>query len=958
MSFAKILDTVFLGPLKLIFELLFSFAYQFTGNVGFTIILLSLAINVLVLPLYRCADAMQERARDKEIELHDGIAHIKKTFKGNERMMMLQTYYRQNDYSPFSALSGSVSLLLEIPFFMAAYQFLSNVAVLKGASLGPIANLANPDALITIGGFSINVLPILMTAINIVTSVLFLKGAPLKSKLQLYILAAFFLVFLYDSPAGLVFYWTLNNVFSLVKTIVLKLKRPKRAVSYLISALGIAFFIAARVFLFDDRARITICALIMVACQIPLAIALWNMFAKKERPVQRIEKTDRAAPTPNKKIFVLGCVFLTLLLGVFIPAEYIGSQPQEFISGTYYMNPVWFVVGSACLAGGTFLLWFGVFYWIAPPKGKVWFDRVVWIASVVMLADYFFFGKNLGNISADLQYDNGLIFRKLEYILNSVVVLALVVGLFFVVVKFRKVTTWVLAISLLSLSGVSMVNVTKIVDGVRAYDASQVNDDMPSFELSKNGRNVVVIMLDRALGSYFPYVLQDVENRQAAEGKGEDFLSGFTYYSNVVSFGSHTNFATPALLGGYEYTPVELNKRSAESLKSKQNEANLVMPRIFTEANGEQAAWAEKAYVFDPIYTNYQWISDLSVYDAYDKIEAENILGTLSDAKNTKSVVKSRYRDFFCFGLMKSLPVVLQKGLYDGSMYHKVNTRTKSYGYTTQAIFDRSNAVGIDRSFMDNYDCLDSLEKMTVTAESGNRFMFMTNNLTHEEMMLDAKTYSPVTASGDLRSEVDNSDFDAKHEDRFVLSGTGKMIKVNSGFQMSTYQTNVCALLTLEKWFDYLKEENLYDNTRIILVSDHGYMMDSVEELRHEKYVDTQSGTDSLEPYFPLLLVKDFNATGSVTVSDAFMTNADVPYLATKDVIETPINPFTGKQITMDEKYAHPQYLINSAEYHPAKNNGNQFKSAKWVSVQDNIWNLDNWKIYNHKTVLTEHNYR
>ena len=47
------------------------------------------------------------------------------------------------------------------------------------------------------------------------------KDMPLKSMIQLYALAAVFLVLLYNSPAGLVFYWTLNNVFSLCKNIVI-----------------------------------------------------------------------------------------------------------------------------------------------------------------------------------------------------------------------------------------------------------------------------------------------------------------------------------------------------------------------------------------------------------------------------------------------------------------------------------------------------------------------------------------------------------------------------------------------------------------------------------------------------------------------------------------------------------------------------------------------------------------
>ena len=92
MSFFTILETLLIGPLKLLFEIIFTIANQFIGHPGLSIIVLSLVMNILVLPLYRRADAMQEESRDTGAKLREGVAHIKKTFSGDERMMILQTY--------------------------------------------------------------------------------------------------------------------------------------------------------------------------------------------------------------------------------------------------------------------------------------------------------------------------------------------------------------------------------------------------------------------------------------------------------------------------------------------------------------------------------------------------------------------------------------------------------------------------------------------------------------------------------------------------------------------------------------------------------------------------------------------------------------------------------------------------------------------------------------------------
>ena len=140
---------------------------------------------------------------------------------------MIQEYYRINNYKPVYALKSSVSLLLQIPFFIAAYNLLSGMQSLHGMSFGIISDLGTEDAMFHIGTFPVNVLPILMTLINVVSGIIYTKGHPLRAKVQVYGLAAIFLVLLYHSPAGLVFYWLLNNVFSLGKNIIGRLiKKP------------------------------------------------------------------------------------------------------------------------------------------------------------------------------------------------------------------------------------------------------------------------------------------------------------------------------------------------------------------------------------------------------------------------------------------------------------------------------------------------------------------------------------------------------------------------------------------------------------------------------------------------------------------------------------------------------------------------------------------------------------
>ena len=112
MTFLSALYTLIISPLELLFEIIFTIANKIIGNEGLSIIFLSLAVNFLVLPLYKRADELQAEERDIQARMAAKIKQIKHTFKGDERFFMLQEYYRINHYKPIYALKSSVSLLL------------------------------------------------------------------------------------------------------------------------------------------------------------------------------------------------------------------------------------------------------------------------------------------------------------------------------------------------------------------------------------------------------------------------------------------------------------------------------------------------------------------------------------------------------------------------------------------------------------------------------------------------------------------------------------------------------------------------------------------------------------------------------------------------------------------------------------------------------------------------------
>lgn len=113
----SVIYNLFVMPVQIVVETTFVLMNRLFHNKGIAIIGVSLIIQTLVLPLYKRADAMQEEERRKQEEMSGWVKHIRKTFKGDEKFMMLSTYYRQQNYKPYYGLKSSLSILLQIPFF-------------------------------------------------------------------------------------------------------------------------------------------------------------------------------------------------------------------------------------------------------------------------------------------------------------------------------------------------------------------------------------------------------------------------------------------------------------------------------------------------------------------------------------------------------------------------------------------------------------------------------------------------------------------------------------------------------------------------------------------------------------------------------------------------------------------------------------------------------------------------
>ena len=209
---------IFIYPLEFFMKTILEFSYLVTDNYGLSIIVLSIIVNIVLLPLYYMAEKWKAKDKALQDSMKLKIDNIKKHYKGQERHFYIQTIYRRFGYHPISSIKASVGFLIQIPFFFAAFHLLSNYQALHGVDFGILKDLGSPDHLIA----GINVLPIVMTIVNLLSAYIYIELLNRSEKIQLFALAFIFLVVLYNEPAGLLLYWTMNNLFSLMKNLVEK----------------------------------------------------------------------------------------------------------------------------------------------------------------------------------------------------------------------------------------------------------------------------------------------------------------------------------------------------------------------------------------------------------------------------------------------------------------------------------------------------------------------------------------------------------------------------------------------------------------------------------------------------------------------------------------------------------------------------------------------------------------
>ena len=219
LQFSKLLGFISFGAVcKLLLAILggVHWLLEWSGawSWGWAIVLLTCLIKVITWPL----TAIQMKAAKKMQKFAKPMQDIREKHKDNPEKMQkeLMKLYTENKINPFA---GCLPILIQMPIFFGLYTAFQTTVELRLHSFLWIADLSAPDTIFHLGGFPINLLPVLMG----ITMWLSMRMSPQPSgdgsqKMIFLMMTLLFPVICYPMASALTLYMTIQNLLTMLQT--------------------------------------------------------------------------------------------------------------------------------------------------------------------------------------------------------------------------------------------------------------------------------------------------------------------------------------------------------------------------------------------------------------------------------------------------------------------------------------------------------------------------------------------------------------------------------------------------------------------------------------------------------------------------------------------------------------------------------------------------------------------
>ncbi len=184
-------------------------------NYGFVIITFSVLVKIVLFPLTH----KSLEASAKMQKLQPQIAALREKYSSDQQKLNKETMklYKEQKVNP---LGGCLPLFFQMPILFSLFNVFRGSIELRQAGFGLwITDLSQPDRLL-IGGLEIHVLPLLMAASMFIQQKMTMKDP--KQAAMVYIMPLMMTFFFWSMSSGLVLYWTMFNLLTIVQQQVME----------------------------------------------------------------------------------------------------------------------------------------------------------------------------------------------------------------------------------------------------------------------------------------------------------------------------------------------------------------------------------------------------------------------------------------------------------------------------------------------------------------------------------------------------------------------------------------------------------------------------------------------------------------------------------------------------------------------------------------------------------------
>lgn len=412
-----------------------------------------------------------------------------------------------------------------------------------------------------------------------------------------------------------------------------------------------------------------------------------------------------------------------------------------------------------------------------------------------------------------------------------------------------------------------------------------------ALEFSKEGKNTLIFMLDMFTGTHIKQMIDESPDIMRK-------FSGFTWYPDTVATGNITLIGFPPIVGGHSFIASELNKDQASTNKQKLARAHALMPQVFASAGGRSALLNTPAYLDLNEFKSQLGQSATSVQVLPDATQ----ITYKSDMKATGSSLYS-----IAISLFRMAPNFLRPFIYhDGDWLGAATVQDAFRETKSQVAF------------------LTSLPTLSTATSSTDTLKVIYSLLTHCYYHLQKGVV-------DFVKDPDPSTPDQPYS-----------AALRGDISREHFYTEEHTLRFLGAYFDWLRENGLYNNTKIILTSDHSWA--------DSRMLSDSFGGNHSYPGRPagLLMIKDFNASGPLKVSPHYMSTADVPFFACSHLgsekcesntsVRTYLQQVVSSQEPIERERTHDVSTKWTLERHPA--NTLEYETHR---VRNSMFKKDNW---------------